>query len=331
MRSHFAHEINFMGHRRQLLTFSALLIVLSLVGLLARGLVFGIEFRGGTELDFQNTGNISIAQMRAALEDAGEHDLTIQTTRTEGEKGFLVRSDTTNPTEATAHAASAAATLNLADNSYTVTTIGPDWGSDTVRSSSIAFLVSLVAIIAFVSLRYEFKMSLTAVASLIHDLIIVLGVYAWTQTPITPNVVAALLTVMGYSLYDTVVEFNRINENAKRGGDAHHRSYFQIANFSINEVIVRTINTTITTIVPIVVMYTIGGTTLRDFAFAMLIGELLGTYSSFAIASPLLAIWKTREPKWHKLEERFGGAGAAVRVVSVDEAQVPSRAATRGQ
>ncbi|MGR1082681.1 protein translocase subunit SecF [Olegusella massiliensis] len=330
MRSHFASEINFMGHRFQLLTFSGILIVLSIVGLIVRGLVFGIEFRGGTEIDFQNTGDISIAQMRSALEATGEQNLTIQTAVTEGEKGFLVRSDATNPTDATAHAAAAAESLKLPKSSYTVTTIGPDWGADTVRSSSIAFLVSLVAIIAFVSIRYEFKMSITAVASLVHDLVIILGVYAWTQTPITPNVVAALLTVMGYSLYDTVVEFNRINENAKRGGDANHRTYFQITNYSINEVIVRTINTTITTIVPIIVMYAIGGTTLRDFAFAMLIGELLGTYSSFAIASPLLAIWKTNEPKWHKLEERYGGAGAAVRIVQQNERGAAHSFAKRG-
>lgn len=306
MRSHFAHEINFIGHRRVLLTISATLCVLSVVGLIVRGLVFGIEFRGGTEIDFQSTGDITIAQMRDALASADEAEATVQTTTSEGEAGFLVRSDTTDPNTANTHAAAAAKTLGLTKANYTVTTIGPDWGADTVRSSSIAFLVSIVAIIAFVSLRYEFKMSITAVVALLHDLLIIVGVYAWTQTPITPNVVAALLTIMGFSLYDTVVEFNRMNENAGRGGDPEHRTYYQIVNFSINEVIVRTINTTLTTLVPIAAMYFLGGTTLRDFAFAMLIGEVLGTYSSFAVASPLLAMWKTREPKWAKLEKKYG-------------------------
>lgn len=306
MRSHFSHEIDFMGHRRQLLTLSVILVTCAVIGLIVRGLVFGIEFRGGTEIDFQDTGAITITAMREALEATGEENVTVQTAVTEGTQGFLVRSDTTNPTVANAHAAAAAEALELPESSYTVTTIGPDWGADTVRSSAIAFLVSLAAIIVFVSVRYEFKMSITAVIALLHDLLITLGVYAWTQIPITPNVVAALLTIMGYSLYDTVVEFNRMNENAKRGGDATHRSYYQIANYSINEVIVRTINTTLTTLVPIIAMYAVGGTTLRDFAFAMLIGELLGTYSSFAVASPLLAIWKTREPTWARLERRYG-------------------------
>ncbi len=311
MRSHFAHEINFIGHRRTLLTISAVLCVLSILGLIVRGLVFGIEFRGGTEIDFQSTGDIAISQMRDALASADEADATVQTSTSEGEAGFLVRSDTTDPNTANAHAAKAAETLGLTKANYTVTTIGPDWGADTVRSSSIAFLVSIAAIIAFVSLRYEFKMSITAVLALLHDLLIIIGVYAWTQVPITPNVVAALLTIMGFSLYDTVVEFNRMNENAGRGGDEAHRTYYQIVNFSINEVIVRTINTTLTTLVPITAMYFLGGTTLRDFAFAMLIGEVLGTYSSFAVASPLLAMWKTREPKWAKLEAKYGKTKAA--------------------
>ena len=317
MRSHFAHEINFIGHRRVLLTVSAVLCVLSVVGIIARGLVFGIEFRGGTEIDFQSTGDITIAQMRDALASAGEAEATVQTATSEGEAGFLVRSDTTDPNTANAHAAAAAEALGLTKANYTVTTIGPDWGADTTRSSLLAFGVAILLIIAYVSFRYEFKMSITAVVALLHDLVITLGVYAWFQIDISPNVIAALLTIMGYSLYDTVVEFNRMNENARRGGDPDHRTYYQIVNFSINEVIVRTINTTLTTLVPITAMYFLGGTTLRDFAFAMLIGEVLGTYSSFAVASPLLAIWKTREPKWAKLEAKYGKAEKAAAAPAV--------------
>ena len=149
-----------------------------------------------------------------------------------------------------------------------------------------------------------------AICALLHDLVITLGVYAWFQIAISPNVVAALLTIMGYSLYDTVVEFNRMDENARQLKDGVHRTYYQICNFSINEVFVRSINTTIVTVVPVVALLAIGGTTLRDFAFAMLVGELLGTYSSFAVASPLLAMWKTREPKWAKLEARYGESAA---------------------
>lgn len=317
MKSHFSFEIPFMRYRRQLLTISAVLLVVSLVGIATRGLTFGIEFRGGTEIDFSSTGAISIEEMRAALEATGEQDLTVQTAVTDGESGFIVRSDTTDPAVANEHAAEAAGTLGLTDDNYTVTTIGPDWGADTVRSSMTAFGVALLAILVFVSIRYEFKMSVTGVVALLHDMLIIVGVYAWTQTPITPNVIAALLTIMGYSLYDTVVEFNRVDENAKRGGDETHRTYFQIANQSINEIIVRSINTTLTNLVPITAMYFLGGTTLRDFAFAMLIGEIFGTYSSFGVASPLLAIWKTREERWAKLEARYGEEAQRAKVSKV--------------
>lgn len=219
-----------------------------------------------------------------------------------------MRSDTTDPTTANAHAQAAASSLGLTSDNYTVTTIGPDWGADTTRSSLMAFGVAILLIIAYVSFRYEFKMSITAVVALLHDLVITLGVYAWFQIDISPNVIAALLTIMGYSLYDTVVEFNRMNENAKQLRDGVHHTYFEICNYSINEVIVRTINTTVVTLVPVICMLAIGGATLKDFAFAILVGEILGTYSSFAVASPLLAIWKTREPKWAKLEAKYGKA-----------------------
>ena len=306
MRSHFPFEIPFMKHRKKFLLIALALVVLAIVGLLVRGLVFGIEFQGGTEIDFQNTGEITIDQMRAALADAGDSDATVQTTTAEGENGFLVRSDTTDPNVANQHASAAAAALGLPSTSYQVTTIGPDWGADVTRSSAMAFGLAIVAIIVYVSIRYEIKMSLCAVVALIHDLIVTVGIYAWTQQAITPNVVAALLTIMGYSLYDTIVEFNRMNENAKNLHDGKHRTFLEIANFSINEVIVRTINTTVTSLVPVIAMLLVGGSTLKDFAFAMFIGLILGGWSSFAVASPILAIWKTREPHWAKIEEKYG-------------------------
>ncbi len=310
MRSHFKREIPIIQHRRQFLTVSAVLVILAVVGLVVRGLVFGIEFQGGTQIDFRETGSITIEQMRDALTAAGESNPTVQTAVSDGVEGFLVRSDTTDPATAAQHASDAASALGLTSDSYTVTTIGPDWGVGVTRSSAFAFGIAIVLIIAYVSIRYEFKMSITAVIALVHDLVITLGVYAWTGTAITPNVVAALLTIMGYSLYDTVVEFNRMNENAKQLRDGVHRTYHQICNFSINEVIVRTINTTLTSVVPVIAMLVLGGSTLKDFAFAMLIGELLGTYSSFAVAAPLLSIWKTRESRWAKLEAKYGDGGS---------------------
>ena len=166
-----------MAHRRQFLGLSALLVVLAIVGFAVRGLTFGIEFKGGTEIDFHGTGSVTIEQMRSALVSAGEADPTIQTSLVEGVAGFLVRSDTTDPNTANEHAETAAASLGLTSENYTVTTIGPDWGADVTRSSAMAFGVAILLIIAYVSLRYEWKMSLTAIAALLHDLLITMGVY----------------------------------------------------------------------------------------------------------------------------------------------------------
>ena len=316
MRNHFSFEIPFMRYRKVLLTISAVMTAVALVGLVVRGLTFGIEFQGGTEIDFNNTGDIKIEDMRKALVDAGEEDPSVQTTVLDGENGFLVRSGTTNPEEATQNAKETAQALGLSEESYNVTTIGPDWGADVTRSSLMAFGLAILLIIVYVSLRYEFKMSITAVIALIHDMVIILGIYAWTQIPVTPNVVAALLSTMGFSLYDTVVEFDRTNDNAKTLHDGIHRTYIEICNFSVNEVVVRSINTTITTLVPELAMFFFGGATLKDFAFAMILGELLGTYSSYAVATPLLAIWKTREPRWAKLEAKYGERASVTPVES---------------
>lgn len=306
MRSHFSREIPFMSWRNIMFAISALLIVLSLAGIGIRHLNFGIEFQGGSSIDFKDTGSISTEDIRSALEATGENNPVIQTTVSDGKAGFLVRTSTIDPNVANDHATEVASKLNLKADSYQVTTIGPDWGAGVSKSSLMAFLAAIGLIIIWISIRFEFKMSLTAVLSLVHDIIIVCGVYAWTGQEITPNVIAALLTIMGYSLYDTVVVFHRINENAKSNSSKTHRTFLQISNRSLNEVFVRTINTTLTSLVPVIAMLFFGGETLKDFAFAMAIGLVLGSYSSIGISTPLYALWKTAEPDWKRLEVKYG-------------------------
>lgn len=312
MRSHFKHEIQFVKHRRVLFAISIVLIVVSLVGVAVRGINLGIDFIGGTQVSFNDTGDLSISEMRDAFSEVGLGDAVVQTTQTADAAGFLVSTGETDPSSANAHAAQVAEALGLADNSYQVTTIGPNWGSDVTRSSAVAFVIVIVLIMLFVSIRYEFKMSLMAVVSLLHVMVIVVGVYAWTQQEVTPNVVAALLTIMGYCLYDTVVVFNRVNENMRTLKDGVHRTALQITNFSENQVIVRSINTALCSLVPVGAMLLFGGETLKGFAFAMFIGLFLGAYSSIAIAAPLYALWKGREDRWRTAERLYGEHGERV-------------------
>ena len=147
-------------------------------------------------------------------------------------------------------------------------------------------------------------MGVSAVIALLHDLVIVLGVYVLVGREVTPNTIAALLTILGYSLYDTVVVFHRINENMK--DDSPKCTFATMANHSVNEVLVRSLNTSITSLIPVAAMLIFGGETLRDFALAMTVGLVCGCYSSYAIATPIYVMWKTREPQFAKLQKKYG-------------------------
>ena len=298
-------DFNFLGHRKVFLIASAVLIIASFAVIGFKEINLGIEFQGGTSVAFHDTGDITIEDMREAFANAGEPDATVQTTVTDnGSNGFLIRTATTSAEDATVSANKVSEAFALSTDSFEVTTIGPDWGTSVIQTMLIAFLVSIIAIIIFIAFQFEYKMGLMAVVSLLHDLILVFGVYALVGREVNPNTIAALLTILGYSLYDTVVVFHRIDDNMK---ELDIKSTFMtMANHSVNQVFIRSINTTLTSLIPVLAMLFFGGETLKDFAFAMAIGLILGSYSSIFVATPLYAMWKTREPKYAKLVKKYG-------------------------
>ncbi|HZL04252.1 MAG TPA: protein translocase subunit SecF, partial [Coriobacteriia bacterium] len=188
-----------------------------------------------------------------------------------------------------------------------VTTIGAGWGANVTRAAVIALIVSLIGVLIYVSIRFEYKMSVTAIIALVHDALVVLGIYIIAGREVTPNTIAALLTILGYSLYDTIVVFHRIRENTSNVGK---RSFMEMANDSINQVFVRWVNTAMTQIIPVVCLLLFGGETLRDFAFAMTFGLISSAYSSVFLASPLYAVWKEREPRYQALKKKYEGRAA---------------------
>ena len=299
-------DINLLGYRKIFLTVAAcaIVVVVALVGI--RGVNFGIEFVGGTSVTFHQGGNdVTTEQVRSAFDAAGEPDAVVQTTNSDGQAGFLVRTTDTSAESAATAANQVADQFGWDSESFEVTTIGPDWGTSVIQSSCIAFFVSLLLIIAYISFRFrDPKMGVSAVIALLHDLVIVLGVYVLVGREVTPNTIAALLTILGYSLYDTVVVFHRINENMK--AETPKCTFATMANHSVNEVLVRSLNTSITSLIPVVAMLIFGGETLRDFALAMTVGLVCGCYSSYAIATPIYVMWKTREPKFAKLQKKYG-------------------------
>ena len=302
----FKKDIDFLSHRKIFFIISIALVAISLVMLPIRGLNFGIEFVGGSSIDFADTGDITIDQMISAFENAGVSTPLVQATSEAGTglQGYIVRIPTTDAAEAYSCLDKVMESLSFEpEDKPSVTTIGPAWGAEVTRTSLLAFGIAIALIIIYIAIRFEYKMGFVAVLTLLHDLIVIVGVYVVFGREVTPNVIAALLTIMGYSLYDTVVVFHRINDNS---ATTKNHSFITVANHSINQVLVRTMNTTLTSLVPVLAMLFFGGETLKDFAFAMSIGLVLGGYSSIALASPLYAMWKQREPKYRKLYEKYG-------------------------
>jgi SecD/SecF fusion protein len=275
--------VDFMGNRKWLFILSGIVLTIAIAALLIRGLVFGIEFRGGTSIKLPQTAGVTTEQVTKALQENGMADAIVQPTLTQGRlDGWLVRSGVSDTEKAS-------------------------YGASITDAAMLALVVSIAAILVYISVRFEYKMSLTAVLALVHDAIITLGIYALVGREVTPNTVAALLTIIGYSLYDTIVVFHRIRENT---ANLQKTTFMRMANDSINQVLTRWVNTAISQIVPVAVLLSFGGVTLKDFAFALLVGLLSGAYSSVAVASPLYAMWKEREPRYKALKERYAKANA---------------------
>ncbi len=187
----------------------------------------------------------------------------------------------------------------------TIQNVGPGWGAYITQAALVALILSLLGLLIYISLRFEFKMAVAAIVAVVHDVIITAGVYALVGREVTPNTVAALLSILGYSLYDTIVVFHRILENTPRIGK---RTYATMTNDSVNQVLMRSINTSLTTLFPVITLLLIGGETLKDFAFAMTVGIITGAYSSVFVASPLLSLWKEVEPRYRNLKLKYGKA-----------------------
>jgi len=300
--------IDFMGKRNIFFAVSAALVVVAVAGLLIRGLTFGIEFQGGTVMTLAGAEGVGTEDVRDALKTANVTDAENAVIQPTDDGGFIVRTGESDTATAQQAFTIIMNELDLPTQDVNVTTIGPGWGANVTNAAMIALLVSMIAILAYISIRFEYKMSITAVLALFHDALIVLGVYAIAGREVTPNTIAALLTILGYSLYDTIVVFHRIRENAV---GLTKRSFMEMTNDSINQMLMRWVNTGLVQVIPILALLFFGGETLRDFAFAMAIGIVSGAYSSIGLASPLYAVWKEREPRFQALKKKYEAQSAA--------------------
>lgn len=290
-------KIDFIGRKTLWFSLSAILIALSIIGIVVRGLHFGIEFTGGTEISWRFEKKVNISEVRKVLSIGGLQNAVVQPSE---KTDFFIR--TQRLSTSAQEKATNALKSNLGGDQLSIQSVGAAWGQQITNSAVLALILSMAALLAYISIRFEFKMAVSAIIALVHDILITLGIYALSGKEITPSTIAALLTILGYSLYDTIVVFHRILENSNR---LIKKPYSDVVNDSVNEVLVRSINTSVTTLLPVVALLTIGGETLKDFAFALFVGIASGTYSSIFTASPILAIWKEREPKYIALRKRL--------------------------
>jgi preprotein translocase subunit SecF len=303
---------DFIGHRRRWYLVSAILIGVSIIALAWRGLDFGIEFKGGA--DFKAATAVTsqtVDSMRDALHNSGVPDLDEATVNTIGNNQVRVQTRTLDPTEEVPKVRAAIATeVGIPPDQVAYSLIGASWGGQITERALIALAVflALVALVIGIYFR-DAKMSAAALLALIHDLILTIGIYALVGFTVTPATLIGVLTILGYSLYDTVVVFDKVRENVRDLRSSTARTYSEAANLAVNQVLVRSINTTIIGVLPVAALlftgaFILGEGPLKDLALALFVGMVSGAYSSIFIATPLLAQMKEREPDMKKLAAR---------------------------
>jgi SecD/SecF fusion protein len=290
-------QIDFMKRRYLWFAISGTVIVLGVAALATKGLNLGIDFKGGTQITFKTPAPHTIGQIRSVAGLEGETDAVIQGRGSN--KGaarftaFQIRTKALTGPQLDKFGADLKDRLGA--TAIGKTTVSSSFGRQIARAAITAVLFSLLLIVIYIAIRFDFKFALPVIAALLHDIVITIGIYALLGREVTNSTVAAVLTVLGYSIYDTIIIFDRIRENIPL---MRRSSFATIANVSLWETIRRSLATTFITLLPVVALYIFGGATLKDFAFALIVGITSGAYSSIFIAAPLLTMWKEREPEY---------------------------------
>lgn len=323
-------SIDFVGNRRRWVAISGVLVLVSLLALAVRGLNLSIDFVGGSSFVVNGvTDDVAADEVADAVEAAGAEDVTAQVTAGEGgaDVGVLVQTgaiEVASDREAAVEQALLAAT---GGESIDISTVGPSWGERISGRALQALVVFLIVVVAYISVRLEPKMAGAAIVALVHDVLITVGAYALFGFPVSPSTVIALLTILGYSLYDSVVVFDRVEENAAQLGQMGRRSYGEAVNTSMNEVLWRSVNTSITSLLPVGALLflgaqLLGAATLQDLALALFVGMFLGAYSSLFVAGPFLAWWKEQEQEYADMASRLERRIAAGEADEADAATI---------
>jgi preprotein translocase subunit SecF len=294
------------------------LILLSVVSLFTRGLNLGIDFEGGVAWELPASNGMSVAEAKSILQSDGIDVGNAKVQSLSGAGGNRVRiqvgAQSNDVQTKIRNDLAAKAGINPQDVS--VNSVSASWGSEITKKAVRALIAFFIAIALYISIRFEWRMAIGALLAVIHDVLISVGIYSIFGFQVTPETVVAFLTILGFSLYDTIVVFDKVHENTKRfaGG---RTTYREIVNLSMNQTLMRSLNTSLAAVLPVLSLLVVGSwimgaVALQDFAVALLVGLITGSYSSIFIATPILASLKAREPKWKAVADRAARSSDAV-------------------
>jgi preprotein translocase subunit SecF len=314
---HERTNYQFMSRKWRWALISGIVIGAGVLGFALRGgLNLGIDFLGGTSWDFtaKSGQTVSTSDVRDIMKGFNLGDAKVIITNGDGARvqtKTLTNAESSKVTEALAKYG------NISRSDVSVSDVGPTWGKQVSDKALRALIVFFFAIAIYLSLRFEWKMAASAIIAVIHDILVTVGVYAITGFEVTPATVIAFLTILGFSLYDTVVVFDKIKENEPLLGTAKGVTYSDMVNRSMNQVLARSLNTSFVALLPVASLlvvgsWILGALSLRDFGLALFVGLLTGAYSSIFVATPILAWWREKEPRMRALRERAESQAARV-------------------
>src|SRR6266702_3942560 len=340
-------SFDFVGRQRLWYAISGLILVISIVAVLVRGLSFSVDFKGGAVFTFPSSST-TLSQVQNAVESGGVSGAIVQQTHGQ-QNGWQIQTKSLTGARTVALEKSLSGKLGVNSDDISVTTVGPSWGSQISGKAIEALIAFLIVIVIYLSIAFELRMAIAAFIALLHDLVIATGIYALAGFQVSPATVIGLLTILGYSLYDTVVVFDKVRENTAGLLATRRTTYSEAANLALNQTLVRSINTSLIALLPVVSILAVsasllGNGELKDLSLVLFVGMLSGTYSSICIATPVLADLKERESEYRQLRkqiaQRVGSAKRQAKVavrnapgagqVADDEAEAPEPAADDG-
>src|SRR5689334_18170350 len=301
-------SFDFVGRQRLWYAISGLILVISIVAVLVRGLSFSVDFKGGAVFTFPSSST-TLSQVQSAVESGGVSGAIVQ--QTHGQKnGWQIQTKSLTGAQTVALEKTLSSKLGVNSNDITVTTVGPSWGSQISGKAIEALIAFLIVIVIYLSIAFELRMAIAAFVALLHDLVIATGIYALAGFQVSPATVIGLLTILGYSLYDTVVVFDKVRENTAGLLVTRRTTYSEAANLALNQTLVRSINTSLIALLPVVSIlavsvFLLGPGELKDLSLVLFVGMLSGTYSSICIATPVLADLKERQPEFRQLRKQI--------------------------